>query len=403
MGGELSKIEQGISESDLVEHRQDEKGVLESIYESAFEEKIPNSVWIIKLRLEYLVDIFHPQRKKSNKISLQTAKVKKKKDMCRGFLAGHCKFGSKCRFSHEVEQEEVSLNPHLNDYTFELEVRFPTNTKYPYEAPIIFLKTNFTLPELMNLHICKQLYQEARNLAKDGIPSIYSVVELLKNEEVIGDYVKNSNLTFPLPVEKLFSPNSHVNEKRNIEKYHQRGITNKDGKKELSLQDIKRDDERIMKNFVIKLAEPRYQKMMDVRKKLPAWNLRNDIINTIHSSQVTVISGETGCGKSTQVPQFILDDWLANFKSNDKHIEIICTQPRRISAIGVAERVADERAERIGSTVGYQIRLENKVSSSTRLTFCTTGILLRRLEGDPMISSVSHIIVDEVHERSEER
>ncbi|KAF2901090.1 hypothetical protein ILUMI_05097 [Ignelater luminosus] len=401
MGGGVSKIEQGISESDLVEQRQDEKGVLESIYESAFEEKIPNSVWIIKLRLEYLVDIFHPQRK-SSKISLQTAKVKKKKEMCRGFLAGHCKFGSKCRFSHEVEQEEVSSNPHLNDYTFEVEVRFPINTKYPFEAPIIFLKTNFTLPELMNLHICKRLYQEARSLAEDGIPSIYSVVELLKNEEVVGDYIKNSNFTFPLPVEKLFSPENNVKEKRNIEKYHKRGITNKDSKKELSLQEIKRDDEKILRNFIIKSAESRYQKMVDVRKKLPAWNLRNDIINTINTSQVTVISGETGCGKSTQVPQFILDDWLSNFKSNDKHIEIICTQPRRISAIGVAERVADERAERIGNTVGYQIRLENKVSSSTRLTFCTTGILLRRLEGDPMLSSVSHIIVDEVHERSEE-
>lgn len=85
-----------------------------------------------------------------------------------------------------------------------------------------------------------------------------------------------------------------------------------------------------------------------------------------------------------------------------KHVEIICTQPRRLSAIGVAERVADERNERIGNTVGYQIRLENKISSSTRLTFCTTGILLRRLQSDPMLESVSHIIVDEVHERSEE-
>lgn len=126
------------------------------------------------------------------------------------------------------------------------------------------------------------------------------------------------------------------------------------------------------------------------------------------ATQVMVISGETGCGKSTQVPQFFLDDWLLQssvaLDANRpiSHCEVICTQPRRISAIGVAERVADERAEKIGNTVGYQIRLENKISSSTRLTFCTTGILLRRLQTDPMLESVSHVLVDEVHERSEE-
>lgn len=91
-------------------------------------------------------------------------------------------------------------------------------------------------------------------------------------------------------------------------------------------------------------------------------------------------------------------------KSRDKidAIQIICTQPRRLSAIGVAERVAAERCERIGNIVGYQIRLENKISKATRLTFCTTGILLRRLQSDPMLQTVSHIIIDEVHERSEE-
>lgn len=81
---------------------------------------------------------------------------------------------------------------------------------------------------------------------------------------------------------------------------------------------------------------------------------------------------------------------------------IVCTQPRRISAIGVAERVAQERDEKIGNLVGYQIRLESKTSSWTRLLFCTTGILLRRLESDSELNDVTHVIIDEVHERSEE-
>lgn len=75
------------------------------------------------------------------------------------------------------------------------------------------------------------------------------------------------------------------------------------------------------------------------------------------------------------------------------------TQPRRISAIGVAERIAAERCESVGQTVGYSIRLENRRSKNTRLLLCTTGILLRRLQVDPDLASVSHVFVDEVHER----
>ncbi|KAJ8936706.1 hypothetical protein NQ318_020318 [Aromia moschata] len=171
----------------------------------------------------------------------------------------------------------------------------------------------------------------------------------------------------------------------------------------LTLAELERDDKKIVEKFDVRVKDERYSKMLQTRKNLPAWNMKKDILNTINQSQVVVVSGETGCGKSTQVPQFILDEWISNYSKDSRHIEIVCTQPRRISAIGVAERVADERIENVGNTVGYQIRLESKVSSSTRLTFCTTGILLRRLEGEPTLPNVTHIIVDEVHERSEER
>ena len=77
-----------------------------------------------------------------------------------------------------------------------------------------------------------------------------------------------------------------------------------------------------------------------------------------------------------------------------------CTQPRRIAATAVAQRIASERGETIGSSVGYAIRLERKTSNQTKLLLCTTGILLRRLQQDPTLKGVSHVIVDEVHERS---
>lgn len=107
------------------------------------------------------------------------------------------------------------------------------------------------------------------------------------------------------------------------------------------------------------------------------------------------------------MPQFILDDWIFNrsLTSEQKKLclNIICTQPRRISAIGVAERVAAERLECVGETIGYHIRLENRTSSKTRVTFCTLGILLQKLISNTDLSGVTHVIVDEVHERSADR
>lgn len=104
--------------------------------------------------------------------------------------------------------------------------------------------------------------------------------------------------------------------------------------------------------------------------------------------------GATGCGKTTQCPQLVLDDMIIN--GCGAEASMIVTQPRRISAIGVSERIASERCERVGESVGYSIRLENKRSSKTRLLLCTTGILLRRLQCDPDLASVSHVFVDEV-------
>ena len=140
-----------------------------------------------------------------------------------------------------------------------------------------------------------------------------------------------------------------------------------------------------------------FQQMQDFRSKLPAANFKEEFLEQLQKSQVIVVSGETGCGKTTQIPQFILENEVAN--DNGGKCKIICTQPRRLSAIGVAERVAFERGEKVGDIVGYQIRLETKASRHTRIEFCTMGILLRRLASDPLATGVSHIIIDEVHER----
>ncbi|KAG2435548.1 hypothetical protein HYH02_011842 [Chlamydomonas schloesseri] len=107
---------------------------------------------------------------------------------------------------------------------------------------------------------------------------------------------------------------------------------------------------------------------------------------------------------SSSVPQYLLEDAIASGSGATTHV--VVTQPRRIAAISVAERVADERGEPApgspgpASTTGYHVRLGAAVTRHTRLTFCTTGILLRRLAGDPSLKGVTHVVVDEVHERS---
>uniref|UniRef100_A0A8C1B4S4 RNA helicase n=1 Tax=Cyprinus carpio carpio TaxID=630221 RepID=A0A8C1B4S4_CYPCA len=121
----------------------------------------------------------------------------------------------------------------------------------------------------------------------------------------------------------------------------------------------------------------------------------------INANQVLVISGETGCGKTTQVTQFILDDFIQ--RGMGSLCRVVCTQPRRISAISVAERVAAERAESVGEgkSCGYQIRLQCRLPRKQgSVLYCTTGIILQWLRSDPYLSSVSHLILDEIHERS---
>lgn len=156
-------------------------------------------------------------------------------------------------------------------------------------------------------------------------------------------------------------------------------------------------NQKLLSKYKAKRKTKKFKTMLGQRENLPAYNMREQIAKLIRNNQVTVVSGETGCGKTTQLPQIVLDDMMESGHGAD--CNIICTQPRRISAIGVADRVADERAEKIGQTVGYQIRLESRRSKETRLLFCTTGVLLRRLQCDSSVSGVSHIFVDEVHER----
>ncbi|ALC48383.1 CG1582 [Drosophila busckii] len=426
------------SEAELLDMRADEKEALQSIYDKAYEERERNSVWNLKFKIEHLLKHSPSEVRKAHEAVLaaqaatrQAALDKKKKapQRCRNFdRDGTCKFGNKCRFAHlpPLLAEEPStperkrtdnLDENDNELWFHVEVRFPPGSRYPYEAPYIYLKTTcHDIPHELRLRYARHLYHEAREICRDGIPCVYSICELLQTEELAGHL---STTAFPTPKRSLFydEPASGTDDMTNgaaselvRPSHYERGQTTRqggDGGQRRNMAQLEQENRRLLETFQQRRKDERYHKLIAARQQLPAFAEMERILQLIDNSPVVVISGETGCGKSTQVPQFILDNWFFRAlqqppKTPLPHVEIICTQPRRISAIGVAERVAAERLDRIGQLVGYQIRLENKVSPSTRLSFCTTGILLRRLASDPLLSNVSHVIVDEVHERSEE-
>ncbi|GAA5974236.1 hypothetical protein JCM11641_003345 [Rhodosporidiobolus odoratus] len=151
-----------------------------------------------------------------------------------------------------------------------------------------------------------------------------------------------------------------------------------------------------------------YQRMLEQRKRLPAWGMKERIVELIRKERVVIVCGETGSGKTTQVPAFVLED--AILRSTGASTSLVITQPRRVSAIGVSSRVAAERCEALSpgsqpspnNLVGYAIRGERRAAQGCRALFCTTGVVLARLGrgGDPDLQSVSHIFIDEVHERS---
>ncbi|CDY10215.1 BnaC05g04580D [Brassica napus] len=142
-----------------------------------------------------------------------------------------------------------------------------------------------------------------------------------------------------------------------------------------------------------------FREIFGARTKLPIASFREAITSAVESNQVVLIAGETGCGKTTQVPQYLLDHmWYSKRES----CKIICTQPRRISAISVSERISWERGESIGNNVGYKVRLNSKGGRQSSVVFCTNGILLRVLVGKgggSCVPDITHIIVDEIHER----
>lgn len=133
---------------------------------------------------------------------------------------------------------------------------------------------------------------------------------------------------------------------------------------------------------------------------LPIASYKSQILAAVRNNPFVIVQGATGCGKTTQVPQYIIDD----ARANGHYCNIVVAQPRRIAASSNAERVASERNWPASSVVGYQIGSDGRenMSDDTRILFCTTGILLEKLIRSKNFANYTHLILDEVHERNKD-
>jgi ATP-dependent RNA helicase DHX57 len=290
-----------------------------------------------------------------------------------------------CRIELDVKQQGKRLI---------LQVRKPFGP-YPAVVPIITFEA--AIPAYIRLSIIRQalLHAEANFI---GMPMIYDIVDWIQTNA--GDIFQNpGRLT---DVSSGLAAADHSSEQQS-QKRRAKGRP----RRPIDWTPATPPSQRMLSDWQTKQGSPAQQRMMNARQSLPAWRLRDEIVRTVNNCKVTIISGETGSGKSTQSVQFVLDDLIQ--RQLGAVANIICTQPRRISALGLADRVADERCSQVGDEIGYTIRGESKQKPGvTKITFVTTGVLLRRLqtsggnEDDVVaaLADVSHVVVDEVHERS---
>lgn len=267
---------------------------------------------------------------------------------------------------------------------------------YPKRPPALSI-TSPGLPAYIRLSIVKRSVQYVRaDLLNE--PMIFNIVDWLESE--IPSIVEN-----PGRLREVSAAASGYQEAR-------RKVPSSKRKPERKPPMVKPapgspQNVGMLQHWQSKQATPQQMKMLASRRSLPAWKLQDDIVKAVNEHQVTIISGETGSGKSTQSVQFVLDDMIK--RQIGVSANIVCTQPRRISALGLADRVSDERCSTVGDEVGYIIRGESKQKpGTTKITFVTTGVLLRRLQTSggsredivAALADVSHVVVDEVHERS---
>jgi ATP-dependent RNA helicase DHX57 len=293
--------------------------------------------------------------------------------------------------SNGADSVQIELHQELVNTPVSVQLLRPP-TSYPQELPILTVQAD--LPAYIRLSISKQALLQAWESFR-GEPMIFNLVDWLEQNiaRIIADPGRLSSVSSASVAGK--------SQPRRLE------LRSKPPPKPLNSIINSFESQKIREEWRAKEQSAELKKMLAGRQSLPAWQARDQIVSLVKNNRITIISGETGSGKSTQSVQFVLDDLIE--RGLGAAANIICTQPRRISALGLADRVAEERGGNVGHEVGYIIRGDAKTRHGvTRITFVTTGVLLRRLQTSggsekdivTALTDVSHIVIDEVHERS---
>ena len=168
----------------------------------------------------------------------------------------------------------------------------------------------------------------------------------------------------------------------------------------LSPHELSMANELLRTNQSLFEQDPTFEELRSKKAALPMSNYRDQVLAMVSKNSYSIVVGATGSGKTTQVPQILFEEAIE--AGRGASCNIVCTQPRRIAATSVAQRVAAERNESPRTTVGHQVRFDSKPPYNPYgITYCTTGVLLERLKHGPddVLDTVSHICIDEVHER----
>jgi ATP-dependent RNA helicase DHX57 len=296
----------------------DELESLKSILNEEVNEVERNAVWQFKTRCDFLLQFSPSEVKKLDTRKrleaeariqeLQQMKLNKKKnkiEKCKNVLErGKCKYGAKCKFSHDIYRDDIDANQisstsqtkridtsEHDRKLFTLEIRFPKWAKYPRDSPIILLRSKISdIPKSICLRINQRLIDESRELAKDQIPSVYSVVDLLKNEEEILSFLKKAESFSNFPSSDIsifdYDPDNASNdddseEEIELPSHFQMGKVDKFDKQLLTPEEVYKENVKLIRKFKEKESTQAYQKMMSVRKSLPAWEMKDKILETV--------------------------------------------------------------------------------------------------------------------------
>ncbi|CEP60416.1 RNA helicase LALA0_S01e10396g [Lachancea lanzarotensis] len=273
---------------------------------------------------------------------------------------------------------------------FNLKLKVYKTKRYPDTLPGLIVSTfskDYKLPNYIKQNILTKILNYVTESSLLGDMIIYHIYEWLR--EHIAGIIESPGLLLP---ETLTQAAKNANEQST------KGPTLRKRGPKVGTLDAK-EIIALKSEYEKRIGTPGFAAMEKQRSQLPAWKIRKSIVDLIDKNDVVLITGETGSGKSTQIVQFVFDQLIAKEGKLGK-IKIICTQPRRISAIGLAERVSDERCSPCGNEVGYIIRGVNKTKATTSIRFMTTGVLVKILQGNKEYLSNTVVFIDEVHERS---